>query len=83
MVHPDAVSVVHLVPHLSPVLNLLPGGCDVMCRENGVRTLRTGQTAGIMINIQPPPPPLPPFSFTAISLRAAVLVLVGWLSYIK
>merc|ERR1711936_722578 len=61
----------------SPVLNLLPGGCDVMCRENGVRTLRTGQTAGIMINIPPPPPPpLPPFSFTAISLRATVLVLV-------
>merc|ERR1712165_588731 len=29
-----------------------------------------------MINIPPPPPPLPPFSFTAISLRAAVLVLV-------
>jgi len=47
----------------------------VMCRENGVRTLRTGQTARIMINI-PTPPPSSSSSITAISLRAAVLVLV-------
>merc|ERR1711881_649963 len=55
----------------SSVLDLLPGGCDVMCRENGVRTPRTRQTGIIMINIPPPPP-----SVTTISFRATALVLV-------
>jgi len=41
-----------------------------MCRENGVRTLQTGQIAEIMINTPSP------FSLTPILVRAAALVLV-------
>ena len=57
---------------LSSVLDLLPGGCDVMCRENGVRTPRTRQTGIIMINTPPPPS-----SVTTVSFRATALVLVS------